>query len=82
MIAQMVKPSLKEEESRSKVTDPPIRIPGIHDGKGTIGILKISVPGIGTPIVMPIKVRTAKIQIESLRVQSKLLAQGASSLQA
>ena len=76
MIEQIRRPSVTEDVSRSKVTEPPMRIPGIQDGKGTIGTLKISVPGIGTPIVIPIKVLTIKIQAESLRVQSKLLAQG------
>jgi hypothetical protein len=80
MIEQIRRPSVTEDVSRSKVTEPPMRIPGIQDGKGTIGTLKISVPGIGTPIVIPMKVRTAKIHRDSLRVQLKLLAQGASSL--
>jgi hypothetical protein len=79
MMEQISNPSERAEESRSKVTPPPIRLPGIHDGSGTIGNRKISVPGIGTPIVIPINVRNAKIHSESFNVQSKLLAQGASS---
>jgi hypothetical protein len=79
MMEQISKPSNNEEDNRSQVTTPPIRIPGIHDGKGRIGNLKISVPGIGTPMATPTTVLMAKIQAESFKVQLKLLAQGASS---
>lgn len=38
MMAQIKTPSVSAELKRSEVTVPPIRIPGIHEGKGTIGI--------------------------------------------
>jgi hypothetical protein len=79
MMEQMSKPSTNDEDNRSQVTVPPIRIPGIHDGNGTMGSLKSSVPGIGTPMATPTKVLTVKIQAASFNVQSKLLAHGASS---
>jgi hypothetical protein len=79
MMAQMSKPSTNEEDNLSHVTAPPIRIPGIHDGKGRMGNLNNSVPGIGTPMAIPTKVLTAKIQADNLSVHSKLLAHGTSS---
>jgi hypothetical protein len=79
MMEQMSKPSTSEDDNLSHVTAPPIRIPGIHDGKGRIGSLKSSVPGIGTPIAIPINVLTARIQADSLSVHSKLFAHGTSS---
>ena len=79
MIEQIIKPSVSDEDKRSHVTTPPIRIPGIQVGKGSVGNRNISVPGIGTPMVTPIKVLIARIQIDSLSVQSKLLAHGAFS---
>jgi predicted ATP-grasp superfamily ATP-dependent carboligase len=79
MIAQIKIPSLTADESRSDVTAPPILIPGIHLGSSIIGNVKSVVPGMGTPIKIPINVRTNKIQSESLIVQEKLLPHGASS---
>ena len=80
MMEQMSNPSDNDEDNRSQVTTPPIRIPGIQVGSGRTGNLKSSVPGIGTPIVTPMIVLIPKIQADNLRVQSKLLAHGASSL--
>ena len=39
MIAQIVIPSPRADDNLSRVTAPPIRIPGIHDGSGSIGIV-------------------------------------------
>jgi hypothetical protein len=41
MMEQMRSPSVRAEENLSQVTTPPMRIPGIHDGRGRIGNLKI-----------------------------------------
>ena len=79
IIEQIIKPSVSDEDRRSHVTTPPMRIPGIHVGKGSMGKRNISVPGIGTPMVTPIKVLMARIQIDIFSVQSKLLAHGAFS---
>lgn len=79
MIAQIITPSVSAELNRSDVTDPPIRIPGIHEGRGRIGIRNSSVPGTGTPMRTPINVRITRIHAATLRVQVKLLPQGASS---
>jgi hypothetical protein len=79
MIEQIIKPSVNAELRRSEVTAPPIRIPGIQDGKGIIGKTKSCLPGIGTPITMPITVLMKRIQAASFKVQLKLLPQGASS---
>jgi hypothetical protein len=79
MMEQMSKPSSNDVDNLSHVTTPPIRIPGIHEGKGNTGKRKSSVPGIGTPMAIPTTVLTTKIQAESFKVQSKLFAQGASS---
>jgi hypothetical protein len=79
MIEQMSNPSTNDEDNLSHVTEPPIRIPGIHEGKARMGSRKISVPGIGTPIAIPTIVLMAKIHAESFSVQLKLLAHGASS---
>ena len=37
MMAQINTPSVSAELNRSTVTTPPIRIPGIHEGKGRTG---------------------------------------------
>jgi hypothetical protein len=79
MIAQIKRPSVSAEVSRSDVTAPPIRIPGIHEGSATIGMEKRVVPGIGTPIKTPTIVRINKIHNDNFRVQLKLFPQGASS---
>jgi hypothetical protein len=79
MIAQMVIPSVSADETLSAVTEPPMRIPGIHDGRGITGIENKTRPGIGTPITTPITVRTKRIQAESFKLQLKLLPQGAFS---
>ena len=75
----MIRPSEIAEEIRSSVTAPPIRTPGIQEGSGIRGSVKIVVPGIGTPIVTAIKVRITKIHTANFNVQIKLLPQGASS---
>ena len=79
MIAQMVIPSVSADDNLSAVTEPPMRIPGIHDGRGTTGIENKTLPGIGTPITTPITVRTKRIQAETFKLQLKLLPQGAFS---
>jgi hypothetical protein len=79
MIAQIKTPSLKAEVKRSAVTVPPIRIPGIQLGSGSIGRVKSVVPGIGTPINTPMSVLTNRIQADTFKVQLKLLPQGALS---
>ena len=79
MMAQIKTPSVRAEVNRSEVTAPPIRIPGIHEGKGRIGIRNNVVPGIGTPMRIPIRVRINKIQTATLMVQVKLLPHGAFS---
>ena len=79
MIAQIKTPSVKAEVKRSAVTVPPIRMPGIQLGSGSIGRVKRVVPGIGTPINTPISVLTSKIQADNFKVQLKLLPQGALS---
>ena len=76
----MITPSESAEKSRSAVTAPPILIPGIQCGRGITGSEKIFVPGTGTPIVTPMKVRINNMLAESLRDQEKLLPHGASSL--
>lgn len=79
IIAQMIRPSEITDENRSIVTAPPIRTPGIHEGSGIRGSVKIVVPGIGIPIVIAIKVRITNIHAANFNVQVKLLPQGASS---
>ena len=79
MIAQIVIPSPRADDNLSRVTAPPIRIPGIQVGRWIIGSEKRVWPGIGTPIRIPIKVLTKSIQADSFKVQLKLLLHGASS---
>ena len=79
MIAQIVIPSPRADDNLSRVTAPPIRIPGIHDGSGSIGTVKRVVPGIGTPITTPITVLIKRIQAANFKVQLKLFPHGASS---
>lgn len=79
MMAQINTPSVSAELNRSEVTAPPIRIPGIHEGKARTGTLKSVVPGIGTPINTPIMVRINRIHPATFKVQVKLLPHGALS---
>lgn len=79
MMAQIIRPSDNAEVIRSRVTAPPIRTPGIHDGSEIRGSEKIMVPGIGTPIDIAIKVRITKIHSAIFKVQMKLLPHGALS---
>ena len=76
----MMIPSEIEELKRSKVTAPPMRMPGIQLGSGRTGIVKRVVPGIGTPMSTPIIVRMAIIHADNLSVALKDRPQGASSL--
>jgi hypothetical protein len=80
IIAQMITPSESAEDKRSAVTSPPILMPGIHVGTGIRGRVKITFPGMGTPMDIPINVRIERIQRATFSVQLKLLPQGASSL--
>ena len=79
MIAQIKTPSVRADVNRSAVTVPPMRMPGIQLGSGSIGSVKRVVPGIGTPIRTPMNVLTSKIQADNFKVQLKLLPQGALS---
>ena len=79
MIAQMMTPSDSAEVKRSAVTAPPILIPGIHAGTRIRGRVKITFPGIGTPMDIPMNVRIKRIQTATLIVQLKLLPHDASS---
>jgi len=79
IIEQMIMPSDIEEVSRSRVTFPPIRIPGIQCGRGRIGIRNRTVPGIGTPIRTPMIARRAIIHSDNFNVHVKLFDQGAFS---
>ena len=79
MIAQIKIPSVKADVRRSAVTVPPIRIPGIQLGSGSIGRVNSVVPGIGIPIKTPIIVLTSKIHADIFKVHVKLFPQGAFS---
>ena len=79
MMPQMIIPSETADDIRSRVTAPPIRIPGIQSGKGIRGSVNKVVPGIGTPIRTPMTVLIARIHNEIFIVQLKLLPHGASS---
>ena len=76
----MTTPSDSEELNRSNVTSPPMRIPGIQWGSGNTGSLNKTVPGIGTPMRIPITARTVIIQIANLSVQLNERPHGAFSL--
>jgi hypothetical protein len=75
----MMIPSETDEVNRSKVTAPPIRIPGIQLGSGNLGIVKRVVPGIGTPMSTPIIARIEMIQRDSFKVALNDRPHGASS---
>lgn len=79
MMEQINRPSVSADVKRSAVTVPPIRMPGIQLGNGSIGSVKSVVPGIGTPISTPINVLTSKIHADTFRVQLKLFPHGAFS---
>jgi hypothetical protein len=71
---------MKVEEILSQVTGPPRVIPAIQLGSGISGIVKILVPGTGTPITTPIKIRKRITISASFRAQLKLSDHGPSDL--
>lgn len=60
---------------RWEVTAPPIRIPTIQLGNGNSGILKITVPGMGTPISSAIPIRIMTIKKANFTESKKVLLQ-------
>ena len=72
-------PSEIDELNLSKVTAPPMRIPGIQLGSGRRGIVKRVVPGIGTPMSTPIIALIPIIHTDNFNVALKDRPHGASS---
>ena len=75
-IAAKVRLSWNVDNNRSVVTSPPMRIPANQFGRANWGRVKIVVPGIGTPMRIPIT-RRMTITIKPMRSdQKKVFRQG------
>ena len=70
--------SMIVEFKRSHVTGPPILIPAIQWGSGTVGKEKRVVPGTGTPITIPVSIRKIITASASFKAKLKLPAYGPS----